>query len=145
MKTFNEFLERPVTFKDVQSGILYHGTHPGFLETIKKEGLVVRKARNEISSSTGVIYLTTNEQTAWEYSYTVVANRAQRAKTKLVNPVKLAIVKINVKDLDVSKLKFDTNRAKRGNEPARRSKDHFEYVGNIPANVLEIITKDFNV
>lgn len=105
---------------------LYHATYEPLLPSIKKTGLNTSKAKKAWEDSeAGVVYLANDPYVAESYAET-----SEMVDEDWLDQI--VILKVDSKDLDLSKLKDDRNV--RSDEPS----DTFEYHGVIPWKKLKV-------
>ena len=108
------------------SNYLYHATYKPLLRSIKKQGLVPGTRKNWDFSNSSVICLATDEYIAESYAET-----AELIPDSYFDNI--IVFKINVDDLDQSKL------AKDENVDGGDGEDTFQYSGNIDYKLLTLV------
>lgn len=89
--------------KWIMPDVLYHGTTDYYLESIKKEGLVIKSEQKNSALSIPAIYLTTSIEMAKHFAE-VISNR------KKTNPI---ILEIDSNELNPDLIGFDLNMSLR--------------------------------
>jgi len=106
--------------------MLYHATYKSLLPSIKKAGLDTRKsALAWEDSKPGIVYLANDPDVAESY-----AEAAEEVSDEIYDSG-IVILKIPVKDLDMSKLHDDRN-------VLEDDSDTYEYHGQIPWSKIQI-------
>lgn len=115
--------------------VLYHGFHPADKTSILSNGLLTGQKKTEVASKGNKVYLTTDLDIGFKWSFESVRNKSLAWNMKVPKFIKLCVAEIDTSILDVENLFYDSFYPKYQGKEAWRK--HYEYGGDIPPEAIK--------